>query len=978
MAENQVQRVKKWAGKATDDFRRSLCYIVGDFKYGARFMTIRSLTRSWNILLLTVTTLFCASLFILGMDLYHRGSRLDEVGQAYDISSHIEYRTRARYALAREFARTGNRTLLAMLEETRLQDQGSLPRREGGGQDLPELPATVAALPLDAMPRTLLTNTVQLYKTFADQISDAARQAAGDMPTHARPHVMPESSREAMRNFLEAHNMRRQFEMIIDQCRDFRHLLRRNITLHAEELRHSLKILAWACTGALALIGILILVFMRLRERRFIDPLRRMHKYVLASRRGETAPRPLPDHNDELSDIFRALCGLQDDLEARIRALDMAEKQSRENCRQAELARHEAEDATRLSRQALAAREDLLRRMSHELRTPINELLGMSFLLLKTPLQPRQQAYVRQIQQSGGRLTAMIDRILEFSSLADGQQRPDEQPVRLVELLERTIRPFAAIARQHRLGLALEAAPDLPLQVMTDALRLRRVLENLLDNALRYSNRGTVLLSARVLPSPDGAAPADRVRVLFEVADNGPGFSEAARKHIFEPLASGDSSLTRTENGIGMGLALAHQLVRLLGGQLELESRPQGSSLRFSLSLPVLEAAVPHPASCRLFACENQPDAPAPENATASDEKRPCPRILVVDDNEINREILQELISQMGCRVSLAANGEEAIRQTEQQPPDLIITDMQMPVMDGMETTRRIRGNGHSPQSLPIIALSAHTDSASHIAGLAAGMNDYLTKPVDPEKLRETLEKWLPCGLPAAAETPPPPREAEETWGEAPAGNDALPLLCPQDGLAAVAGNERLYRSLLQRFAHHYADCTVQIRGLLQDNRLEELLQLIHAMRGVGTNLGLARFADQATAMENSLLRQAPEPERTHRFLQTLDESRQAILAYCGGEEERREQGCAPVPPDVRSAAEATLTGLPGLMERDWGTAETLAAQLHERARGTCIAEHLARLLQAINEFDAGGVRRCCEAVRDALETSAADTSPRR
>ena len=341
--------------------------------------------------------------------------------------------------------------------------------------------------------------------------------------------------------------------------------------------------------------------------------------------------------------------------------------------------------------------------------------------------------------------------------------------------------------------------------------------------------------------------------------------------------------------------------------------------------------------------------------------------ILVVDDNEINREILQELITQMGCRVSLAANGEEAIQQTEAQQPDLIITDMQMPVMDGMETTRRIRGNGHSPQSLPIIALSAHTDSGSHIAGLAAGMNDYLTKPVDPAKLRETLEKWLPCGLPSTAETPSDSHETDGSENDAPSGGESLPLLSPSDGLAAVAGNERLYRSLLQRFAHRYADCTVQIRSLLQDNRLEELLQLIHAMRGVATNLGLARFADHATAMENTLLRQTPEAEKTHHFLQALDESRQAILAYCGGEEPRQEQGCAPVPPCVRSAAAATLTGLPDIMEKDWGTAETLASQLLERARGTCLAEQLAQLLQAVNEFDLNGVRRCCDTIRASL-----------
>lgn len=927
-------------------------------------MTIRALTRSWNILLLTVTTLFCASIFILGMDLYNRGSRLDEVGQAYDISSHIEYRTRTKYALAREFGRTGNRTMLAMLEEIRFQDQGTLPRREDPAQDLPELPSTVERLPLAPTPRTLLTSTVTLYKEFSDQIGEAARQAAGEMPTHARPHVMPEDSRQAMQDFLAARNMRRQFEIIIDQCRDFRHLLRRNITLHAEELRHSLKMLAWACTGALALIGILIFTFMRLRERRFINPLREMHKYVLATRRGEKVPRPLPAHRDELSDIFRALCGLQDDLEARIRALDMADRQSRENCRQAELARSEAEEATRLSRQALAAREDLLRRMSHELRTPINELLGMSFLLLKTPLQPRQQNYVRQIQQSGGRLTAMIDRILEFSSLADDRQRPDEQPTHLVELLERTIRPFAAVARQRHLGLALDAAPELPLQVLTDALRLRRVLESLLDNALRYSRRGTVILSARLLPSPADAAHPDRALVQFAVTDNGPGFSELARKHIFEPLASGDSSLTRTETGIGMGLALAHQLVRLLGGQLELEAQPRGSRLCFCLSFPVLEKAEPHPAFCRLLAREHlSPDfLEEAEDEPASAAPKTCPHILVVDDNEINREILQELITQMGCRVSLAANGEEAIRQTEEQQPDLIITDMQMPVMDGMETTRRIRGNGHSPQSLPIIALSAHTDSGSHIAGLAAGMNDYLTKPVDPTKLRETLEKWLPCGLPSTTDAPAAPHETDGMENDASSGGESLPLLSPADGLAAVAGNERLYRSLLQRFAHRYADCTVQIRSLLQDNRLEELLQLIHAMRGVATNLGLARLADHATVMENTLLRQAPEAERTHHFLQALDESRQAIHDYCG-EEEQHEESCAPVPPDVRSAAAATLTGLPDIMEKDWGTAETLASQLLERARGTCLAGRLAQLLQAVNEFDLNGVRRCCDTI---------------
>ena len=148
-------------------------------------------------------------------------------------------------------------------------------------------------------------------------------------------------------------------------------------------------------------------------------------------------------------------------------------------------------------------------------------------------------------------------------------------------------------------------------------------------------------------------------------------------------------------------------------------------------------------------------------------------------------------------------------------------------------------------------------------------------------------------------------------------------------------------------------------------------------MRGVATNLGLARFAKHATEMENTLLRQAPEAEKTHIFLQTLDESRQAIRAYCGGEEAPRQQGRAPVPSDVRSAAAATLTGLPEVMERDWGTAETLASQLLERARGTCLAEQLAQLLQAVNEFDLNGVRRCCGAILGTLdETARALPSP--
>ncbi len=400
---------------------------------------------------------------------------------------------------------------------------------------------------------------------------------------------------------------------------------------------------------------------------------------------------------------------------------DVTEEQQRH--RELQAARDKAESASQ-------AKSLLMANMSHEFRTPMNGILGMTQLLLNTPLDERQQHYARQVQASGEDLQHLLDDMLDLAHL-DGEaaeQRSGECPLRpLLETLAAQYRPQAE-SRGLRLNLAL--ADGLPEALPVAAGALRRLLGKLLDNALKFTEHGEIGLAARAQPFPDG-----RPGVLLKVQDTGIGVPTGQLQHLFKPFTQGNDSLARRHGGAGLGLAVAQQLAQQMGAVLDARARPDGGSV-FSLHLPL-------------------PDANAPDGlpqAIGAGAPRPW-HVLVVEDNPVNQEVIQQMLLQLGCRVQLCDGGEAGLQALAERAFDLVMMDIHMPGMDGIQALQIFRRGGEgryrfvNPCHLPVVAVTANALSGDRGKLLAYGFDDYLPKPLRHRELLAVLQRRL--GQPA-------------------------------------------------------------------------------------------------------------------------------------------------------------------------------------------------------------------------------------
>ena len=519
----------------------------------------------------------------------------------------------------------------------------------------------------------------------------------------------------------------------------------------------------------------------------------------------------------------------------------------------------ELDRARREAEQASEAKSVFLANLSHDVRTPFHGLMGMLSILRETGLEPRQMDYLRIATESADQLLAILDDILDMSQLETGRMTVNPAPLDLRGLLhdvEALMRPQAS---SKSLALHLEIDPGVPECIVGDMTRIKQILFNLLCNAIKFSDRGAVVLAVRSGTDEHGSA-----MLLFVVNDPDMGTDQATHSPILRQHVQGDSARARRHTGTGLRLEISRSLARLMHGEITASSRPgEGSVLTFSLPLQRAEsstrdalagadAKVTHPATQRL-------------------------RVLVAEDHPVNRQYIAALLDKLGHHAHFTANGEEAVQAAQQHSFDLVLMDLHMPVLDGLGATRAIRAlPNRMAATVPIVALTADAMEQTRQRCLVAGMNDFLTKPVSPQKLATSLRRLFGSAVGDGHSSPAAPG--------LPTGNgaDSSPVIDESALHMALQAmpRERL-AGLIDAYLHQGPQTVERLRAAVRDAQPLELRVNAHAAKGAALNLGLSALAATAEALhEGAAHLPAHEIARlVQKFEDLLPVTREAIRA---------------------------------------------------------------------------------------------------
>ncbi len=485
------------------------------------------------------------------------------------------------------------------------------------------------------------------------------------------------------------------------------------------------------------------------------------------------------------------------------------------------------EKTTAKALEAARLKSEFLANMSHEIRTPMNGVLGMIELISRTTLDDKQRRYLGTLQTSAGGLMSVVNDILDFSKIEAGKMELREENCRVRSLVDEVTELFAARAELRGVEIICKVEADVPTQVEADTERVRQVLSNLIGNAVKFTDSGSIFVHASV---EENRGPVFQLR--FEVTDTGVGIDQALQAKLFEAFSQGDGSATRRHGGTGLGLAISKQLVVLMKGRIGVSSEPgKGSTFWFVLPLRRLEsnASVELPS-----AMSTRPLAPPPSSKDGATRK-----ILVAEDNPINQEVIREVLAELGYEAHIVDNGLQALTALEQESFPLVLMDCQMPELDGYGAAREVRRREGGGRRIPMIAVTAHAFEGERQKALSAGMDDYVTKPISASVLGEVIQRWWPKSLSRNPESGERLSKSEPTESGAPAGQPS-----------ALDARVRRSSAVTRVFLKHVPEQLESIGRAIAGDDFGTLRAASHKLKGSCLAMGVPRMAELCGMLE--------------------------------------------------------------------------------------------------------------------------------